>query len=38
MSEYREPIAIAEDDPICSASALNGTVIGILFEKTGKEI
>jgi hypothetical protein len=38
MSEYREPIAISENDPICSATALNGTVIGILFEKTGEEI
>lgn len=38
MSEYREPIQIRPDDPICSVSALNGTVIGILFDKNGREI
>jgi|GEM_PF-2682027 len=38
MSEYQSPIRIAADDPICSATALNGTIIGILFEKTGSEI
>lgn len=38
MSEYQEPIRISHDDPICSVSAMNGTVIGILFEKSGTEI
>ena len=38
MAEYREPIRVAGDDPLCTATALNGTVIGILFEKTGKEL
>jgi chemotaxis protein histidine kinase CheA len=38
MSQYKRPIQVRQDDPICSVSALEGTVIGILFEKTGKEI
>jgi len=38
MSEYKAPIRISNDDPVCSATALQGTVIGILFEKTGDEI
>lgn len=35
---YKRPIVINGDDPLCSASVLGNTVIGILFEKTGKEI
>jgi len=38
MSEYLRPVVVRADDPLCSVSALNGVVIGILFEKTGKEI
>jgi len=38
MSEYLPPIEIASNDPICCATSLQGTVVGILFEKTGKEI
>lgn len=38
MSEYKEPIRISSNDPICSANGLEGTIIGILFEKTGKQI
>lgn len=38
MSEYQDPIRIRQDDPICSATAMNGTIVGILFEKTGSEI
>jgi len=38
MSEYKDPIQITANDPICSVSALNGTVIGILFEKKGSDI
>jgi len=38
MTEYKEPIQISGNDPICSVSALEGTVIGILFEKTGEEV
>jgi uncharacterized protein YoxC len=38
MSEYKEPIRISATDPICSATALEGTIIGILFDKTGEDI
>jgi hypothetical protein len=38
MSQYKKAIQIRLDDPICSVSALEGTVIGILFEKKGAEI
>lgn len=38
MSEYKKPIRINANDPLCSATSLEGTVIGILFEKTGAEI
>lgn len=38
MSEYKPPIRIDMQDPLCSASAIGNTVIGILFEKTGAEI
>ena len=38
MEEYLQPIVIASDDPICCASSLQGTVIGILFDKSGAEI
>jgi hypothetical protein len=38
MSEYKPPIKISADDPLCSASAVGNTVIGMLFEKTGAEI
>jgi len=35
---YREPIKIFSDDILCNATSLEGTVIGILFEKSGEEI
>ena len=35
---YKEPIKISANDPICTATALEGTVIGILFDKTGADI
>lgn len=35
---YSKPIVIDGNDPICSATSLEGTVIGILFEKSGVEI
>ena len=35
---YKEPIKISANDPICSATALEGTIIGILFDKTGADI
>lgn len=38
MSEYQDPIRISPNDPICSATAMNGTIVGILFNKTGAEI
>jgi len=38
MSEYQRPIQVEADDPICSASGLEGTVIGVLFDKKGSEI
>ena len=38
MSEYKNPICVRVDDPICSASSLEGTIIGILFDKTGAQI
>jgi len=38
MSQYKKAIQIRLDDPICSVSAIEGTVIGILFERKGKEI
>jgi len=38
MEDYLQPIEISSDDPICCATALEGTVIGILFEKSGLEI
>jgi hypothetical protein len=36
--EYRNPIRMPASDPICSASALGNTIIGILFDKKGNEI
>jgi DNA-binding Lrp family transcriptional regulator len=38
MSTYKKPVVVRADDPLCSVSALDGVVVGILFEKTGKEI
>ena len=35
---YKEPIRISENDLLCSTTSLEGTVIGILFEKSGEEI
>ena len=35
---YMEPLSISPDDPICSATTLGTAIVGILFEKTGKEI
>jgi len=37
-NEYRLPIRVNANDPLCSASAIGTTVVGILFEKTGAEI
>jgi len=37
-NEYRLPIRVNANDPLCSASAIGTTVVGILFEKTGTEI
>lgn len=36
--EYKNPIRMPASDPICSASALGNTIIGILFDKKGSEI
>jgi hypothetical protein len=36
--EYKPQIRVSADDPLCSASALGNTIIGILFEKRGSEI
>ena len=36
--DYRSPIKISNEDPICSSSSMQGTVIGVLFDKTGAEI
>lgn len=36
--EYKAPIEISANDPICSVSGIEGAVIGILFDKTGAEI
>jgi len=38
MREYTPQIQISADDPVCSTSSLEGTVIGILFDKKGSEI
>lgn len=38
MSDYIPQIQISANDPVCSTSSLEGTVIGILFEKGGTEI
>jgi hypothetical protein len=38
MSDYKRPIQIRIDDPICSVTAVGGSVIGVLFDKTGLEI
>lgn len=38
MSDYTPQIQISANDPVCSTSSLEGTVIGILFEKGGTEI
>jgi hypothetical protein len=38
MKDYKNPIKMRADDPICSASALGNTIIGILFDKKGSEI
>jgi hypothetical protein len=38
MNTYRNPLKINADDPLCSATTLGNTVIGILFEKKGSEI
>jgi len=36
--DYRSPIRVGADDAICSATSMNGTIIGVLFEKKGSEI
>ncbi len=38
MGKYTPQIQISANDPVCSTSSLEGTVIGILFEKKGLEI
>jgi hypothetical protein len=38
MKEYRTQLQINNYDPICAASTIGDTVIGILFEKQGSEI
>jgi hypothetical protein len=38
MSEYKRPIKMRQDDPVCSATALGNTIIGILFDKKGSDI
>lgn len=38
MSEYTPQIQVSADDPVCSTSSLEGTIIGILFDKKGREI
>lgn len=36
--EYVPQIQISANDPVCSTSSLEGTIVGILFEKKGLEI
>ncbi len=38
MSEYIPQICISASDPVNSVKSLQGSIIGILFEKKGKEI
>ena len=38
MGAYQNPLRVSNDDPLCSSSALGNAIIGILFEKNGKEI
>jgi hypothetical protein len=38
MSQYKKPIQIRLDDPICSVTSIAGCVVGVLFEKKGSEI
>ena len=38
MLKYSVPLCVSENDPVCSSTALQGTVIGVLFEKTGEDI
>jgi len=38
MGEYIPQIQISANDPVCSTSSLEGTIIGILFDKKGHEI
>ena len=38
MSNYKQPIQIRIDDPICSVTAIGNSVIGVLFDKPGSEI
>jgi hypothetical protein len=38
MSEYKRPIRVDINDPICTASVLGNTVIGVIFVKVGDEI
>ena len=38
MGSYQNPLRVSSDDPLCSSSALGNAIIGILFEKTGKDI
>jgi hypothetical protein len=36
--DYRSQLRISADDPLCTASGIEGTIIGILFEKKGSEV
>jgi hypothetical protein len=38
MKEYRPQLRISSNDPLCSATTLGDSVIGILFEKKGSEV
>jgi len=35
---YEKPLSVYSDDPVCSATTLGNTVVGILFDKTGAQI
>jgi len=38
LRAYRRPIQIRSDDPVCSVTTLEGTIVGVLFDKKGSEI
>jgi len=35
---YHKPLRFDANDPLCAATSLEGTVIGILFEKSGAQV